>query len=82
MAGTITKEQAGREAHLQLKTNGQLEVQLYCGALELTLQGIEDCDVNLGPIERTVRGVELHADRLCVVQRARSKILYPIEKHS
>ncbi len=51
---------SGDSAYLQLEFVGQLEVQLHCGALELPLQGIEDGDVNLGPIEGSIRRIELH----------------------
>ena len=82
MVGTQDKEQAGWGPHLQLEPNGQLEVQLHSGALELALQGVKDGDVDLGPVERTVRGVELHANRTYVTQSARSRCLPPVEKHS
>ena len=39
----------------------QLEVQLDCGTLKLALECIKDCDVNLGPVERPIRLVQLHS---------------------
>lgn len=50
----------------QLEAVGQLEVQLNGGTLELSAEGVEDGDVNLGPIEGTVTLIHLHRNHeLC-----------------
>ncbi|KAI6760208.1 hypothetical protein HG531_013409 [Fusarium graminearum] len=43
----------------QLKSSRQVEVELHGTALVLTLQGIEQGDINLGAVESTITGVEL-----------------------
>jgi hypothetical protein len=39
--------------------DGKLEVQLDGGALELAPEGVKDCDVNLGAVERPVCLIQL-----------------------
>lgn len=46
---------------LQVESDGQLEVQLDCGTLELAHEGVVHCDVDLGTIERTISRVHLNA---------------------
>ncbi len=43
-----------RLPHLQSKADGQLEIQLHRGALELPSEGVKNCDVNLGSIKGAV----------------------------
>ena len=46
----------------QVEPVGQLEVELDRGALVLPPQGVHQGDVNLGPVEGTVSGVQLPGD--------------------
>ena len=43
----------------QVEADGQLEVELHGGALEPALERVKHGDVNLGPVEGAVAGVEL-----------------------
>ena len=54
---------------LQVEADGQLEVELHGGALELAPQGVEDRDVDLGPVEGAVALVQLRGQpfRTCAV---------------
>ena len=54
----------------QVEPNGELEVELDGGALVLPLQGVGQGDVDLGPVEGTVPGVQLPRE-LRFVQRFR-----------
>ena len=54
------KAMAGMQ-HLQAEADGQLEVQLHRGALELPSEGIKHRDVDLGPVECAICWIELDA---------------------
>ena len=43
----------------QVEADGELEVKLHGGALETTLEGVEDGDIDLRAVEGAVAGVEL-----------------------
>ncbi len=47
----------------EVEADGQLEVQLYRGALEPALEGVQHSDVDLGAVERAVPRVELPRSR-------------------
>lgn len=49
----------GRGLVLEVKTNGQLEVQLDGGALELPPQRVKHRHIDLWPVERAIAWVEL-----------------------
>lgn len=45
---------------LQVESDGQLEVQLDCGTLELAHEGVVDRDVDLGTVECAIPWVLLN----------------------
>mmetsp|Transcript_5067 Transcript_5067/g.9371 ORF Transcript_5067/g.9371 Transcript_5067/m.9371 type:complete len:558 (-) Transcript_5067:471-2144(-) len=42
----------------EVESDGQLEIELHGGALELAAQGVVDSDVDFGPVEGAIPGIE------------------------
>ena len=58
-----------RGAVLEVEALGELEVELDRRALERAAERVADLDVDLGPVERTVAGVELPLAGVVRVER-------------
>jgi len=57
-----------RSAILEVKPLGKLEIQLNRGALEGPFQGVLDCDVYLGTVERPISRVNLPFPRVVFLE--------------
>ena len=53
----------------QVEALGQLEVELYCGALEGTTQRITDFDIDLRPVESAISRVQFPLARVLSIER-------------